>query len=166
MSDLHTALRTWAKGIYPAEAAVELLIRQGKAIYEGAPWLREGDTLAGERLVYIDVDELVNESGAWSGGERRVVDIAASLLDPDRQVNLNHAISGLDRPYQALVLAAIAHAAGSHEGVAVRVDEHGRAHLQRAGTLFGWPDDEAAAPAANPSPREHTPPDPGHGPGL
>ena len=53
------------------------------------------------------------------------MDIAASLLDLDRQVNLNHAISGLDRPYQALVLAAIAHAAGSQEGVAVRVDEHG-----------------------------------------
>lgn len=33
------ALRAWAKGIYPTEAGVELLIRSGRAVYDGAPWI-------------------------------------------------------------------------------------------------------------------------------
>lgn len=84
MSTVHDALRAWAKGLYDREAAVELLIRQGKAIYPGAPWLRtSATTLEGAPIVSIDVDELVHESGAWSGGERRIVDVAASLLSQD-----------------------------------------------------------------------------------
>lgn len=63
------------KGIYPSEAGVELLIRSGRAVYDGAPWItRDGD------MAWIDVDELLRETGAWSGGERRLVRIAASLL--------------------------------------------------------------------------------------
>ena len=69
------ALRAWAKGIYPTEAGVELLIRSGRAVSDGAPWItRDGD------MAWIDVDELLRETGAWSGGERRLVRIAASLL--------------------------------------------------------------------------------------
>ncbi|WP_285132093.1 hypothetical protein [Propionibacterium freudenreichii] len=70
------ALRAWAKGIYPSEAGVELLIRSGRAVYDGAPWItRDGD------IAWIDVDELLRETGAWSGGEQRLVRIAASGCD-------------------------------------------------------------------------------------
>ena len=57
-------VRAWARGLYPHEAAVELLIRSGKVVYPGAPWLMMGDTLAA-----VDVDRLSSEAGAWSSGE-------------------------------------------------------------------------------------------------
>lgn len=167
MTTVHDALRAWAKGLYDREAAVELLIRQGKAIYPGAPWLRtSATTLEGAPLVYIDVDELVYEAGAWSGGERRIVDVAASLLSQDHPVNLSDAVSNLDRDHQELVLAAIAHAAGSHQGTQVTVDEHGRPNFHRAGSLFGWPGDDAASSDASPRPQDPGSPAPDHVPGL
>jgi len=92
MTSIEDAVRAWANGIYPTEAGVELLIRQRKAIYEGAPWLIDlrddralkiigTQHLGGDRThVAVDVDTLLNESDAWSGGEQRIVRIAASLL--------------------------------------------------------------------------------------
>lgn len=50
-SEVVEGVCAWAKGAYPLEAGVELLIRQGRAIYVGAPWLYD----YGERVV-IDVD--------------------------------------------------------------------------------------------------------------
>lgn len=113
---IENAIRAWARGIYPSEAGVELLIRQGRAIYEGAPWLTALESLGADRppMVAIDVDQLLAECGVWSGGEQRIVRIAASLLGGP-EVDLSTAVSGLDREHQVLVLAAIAHAGGSHE---------------------------------------------------
>jgi len=37
MTAIEDAVRAWVHGIYPTEAGVELLIRGGRAIYEGAP---------------------------------------------------------------------------------------------------------------------------------
>ena len=109
MPDVIVALRAWAEGIHPLQAGVELLIRHGKAIYAAAPWIGyDGQD------VWLKVDELASASGAWSGGERRIVDIALSLIDPSRQVNLHDAITGLDDRGTALVLAAISHAADQH----------------------------------------------------
>ncbi len=63
---IEDALRAWARGRYDTEAGVELLIRQGSAIYDGVPWIdREGD------IASVDVDKLLYESGVWSGGEQR-----------------------------------------------------------------------------------------------
>lgn len=60
------ALRAWAKGIYPSEAGVELLIRSGRAVYDGAPWItRDGD------MAWIDVDELLREASPDEDGEDR-----------------------------------------------------------------------------------------------
>lgn len=84
-------LRAWAKGAYPLEAGVELLIRHGKAVYDGAPWITDD----GEHA-WLDANVLLDESGAWSGGEQRIVRLAASLIG-DERVNLSDDLSGNDR---------------------------------------------------------------------
>ncbi len=142
MSTINEAVRAWANGIYPTEAGVELLIRDGKSIYEGAPWLAELEAIGDDRprMVAVDVDELLAEAGAWSGGEQRLVRIAASLLGGP-PVDLAEEVPGLDRPHQVLVLAAIAHAAGSHEGSEFLYDDSGRfAGVHRPGSLYPWPE--------------------------
>lgn len=128
------AVRAWAKGIYPLEAGAELLIRQGRAIYAGAPWLEDrGDVVA------VDADRLLDGAGAWSGGEQRLVRIAASLLG-GRPVDLNDDVAGLDREAMSLVLAALAHANGSHEHTALRVNDAGDpTGFERVPTLYPWP---------------------------
>lgn len=40
MTSITDAVRAGVKGIHAGEAGVELLIRQGKAIRDGAPWSR------------------------------------------------------------------------------------------------------------------------------
>ena len=142
MSELDEALRRWAKGIYPSEAGVELLIRQGRAIYEGAPWLIETDwaEVGRERMVALDVDQLLDGTGGYSGGESRVIRIAVSLLGGPA-VNLNEDVPGLDRERTALVLAAIAHANGSHEHSGVRFNDDGTpAGFTRLTSLYPWPE--------------------------
>lgn len=150
MTSIEDATRAWAKGIYPIEAGVELLIRHGKAIYENAPWLidlRDDRALevvgvqhhAEERThVAIDVDRLLEHAGAWSGSERRIARIAASLID-GTPVDLNDALPGLDRTTLTDVLAAIAHANGSHEHSGVLYNEAGSpAGFEQLPSLYPW----------------------------
>lgn len=133
-SEVVEGVRAWAKGIHPLEAGVELLIRQGRAIYSGAPWLYD----YGERVV-VDVEELLEGTGAWSGGEQRMVRIAASLLGGE-PVDLNEDVPGLDRPNLTLVLAAIAHANGSHEHSEIRYGADGAPQgFERVPSLYPWP---------------------------
>lgn len=139
MSELHDAVRAWAKGMYPTEAGAELLIHAGR-IYQGAPWLE----VLSDRRVAIDVDVLAQHRGVLSGGERRVVDVAASLLDPEHPIDLNDAIPGLSRDGVVLVLAAIAHASGSHDHSGLTYDENGQPDgFTRLTSLYPWPGDEA-----------------------
>lgn len=133
-NDVAEGVRAWAKGVYPLEAGVELLIRQGRAIYQGAPWLTDH----GE-IVTVDTDRLLNGIGAWSGGEQRVARIAASLLGGDR-VDLNEDLPGLDRSNLELVLAAVAHANGSHEHSVMRFNAEGAPEgFDRVPSLYPWP---------------------------
>lgn len=115
MSELEDAVRRWAMGVYPVEAGAELLMRQGKAIYKGAPWLRELGPEGGQIMVAIEPDTLWVNSRSWSGSEQRLVNVAVSLLDSEPMLNLHDAVTGLDRKPLEPVLAAVAHAAGSHE---------------------------------------------------
>lgn len=116
-ADRDTRLRHWAAGSYPDEAAVELLIRSG--------WTRRAPlathraaTQDGTHDVYIDWDvlgrildgHLDSPILAASAGELRVLRIAHCLA---RGV-LQETVPGLDRHHTDLVLAAIAHANGSH----------------------------------------------------
>ncbi len=133
MSSTEEAVRAWAEGLYPTEAGVELLIRAGQ-IYDGAPWvIADGDR------AWIDVDRLIEHTGGLSGGERRLVDVAASLLSPERPVDLNDAIPGMDRAGVDLVLAAIAHASGSHEHSGFTFQDGQPAGIVRLSSLHEWP---------------------------
>lgn len=105
------------------------------AVYDGAPWITDD----GEHA-WLDVNVLLDESGAWSGGEQRIVRLAASLIG-DERVNLSDDLSGNDRRTTALLLAAIAHASGSHEHSDMHFGEDGQPHIVRPGTLYAWPDE-------------------------
>lgn len=132
VNDVAAGVRAWAKGRHTTEAAVELLIKGGKAIYPGAPWL----TAREDGKVALDFDRLNDEAGAWSGGEQRIVRIALSLVDGE----LGDDVAGLDRDGVSLVLAAIAHASGSHEHGGFRYDENGKpVGTIRHETLYAWP---------------------------
>ncbi len=114
MTEVHEALRRWAKGLYPLEAGVELLIGafDGRFANQGQPWVQQGDDPG---WWWIDVEQMNEDNfGALSGGETRLLRIAASLLDGP-PVDLSRNLAGLDRDHLHLVLAAIARASGSHE---------------------------------------------------
>lgn len=139
-TDAADAIRAWAKGIYSMEAAAELLIRAGLA--SRGPWLTEFGG-PGPRMIAINVDKLAAEAEAgWmSGSEAHVASIAASLLGGPA-VDLSEALSGLDRPTAALVLAAMSHATGSHEHGGVTIIN---GHLHRGtppGPLYPWPESQ------------------------
>jgi len=146
MTDVHNALRRWAKGSYPLEAGVELLIRsiEGRFANPGQPWVQQGDDPG---WWWIDVEQMNEDNfGALSGGEIRLLRIAASLLD-GQPVDLSRNLAGLDREHVQLVLAAIAHASGSHEHAGPLapdptgrfVDRDGvRKSFQRLGSVHPW----------------------------
>lgn len=144
-------LRAWARGAYDLEAAVELLVRafDGRFAQAGQPWIITV-ARADRTTVRLDAGELVavGVEGPYSGGERRLLAIAASLLGA-HPVQLAEVIPGLDRENTALVLAAIAHANGSHEHSAVAFDaDTGAMRLERQPSLYPWPgpDSEVSQP--------------------
>lgn len=144
----HAALRAWARGSLPLEAATELLIRaqRGRWARTDQMWVR----VEPDGQVWIDFAELVDQvaaGGPWSGGERRLLAVAASIGADDGL--LNDAVPGLDRGALGLVLAAVAHAGGSHEHTPLpilwREDADGEARPYMnpdrtpVGPLYPWP---------------------------
>ena len=105
-------LRAWAKGDYPTEAAVELLIaaKGGRFARETQPWIER--PWPSSSLCCVDWDRLHDELGVFSGGERRFLNIAVSMGTSKHPVDLSNDLSGLDDELLLLVLAATAHAAG------------------------------------------------------
>lgn len=136
-------VRNWARGMYTVEAGAELLIRSG-FIYSGAPWVKPG---ASKDCMWIDGKALLTHAGMWSSQERMVASIAASLLgDNPAGIDLAQEIP-TDRSMLHLVLAAIAHSAGSHESSDVEVVD-GQFVFSPHESLYPW------EPAAKPSPCE------------
>ena len=79
MSVTFAGLRSWAKGLYPLEAAVEILVRAfgGRFADPGQPWIQPCDQAG---WWWLDVTTLVDDQiGHLSGGEQRVLRIVASL---------------------------------------------------------------------------------------
>lgn len=114
---VYAGLRAWAKGVYHTEAAVELLIRSDWA-QAWRPWIDECETYDDDPtppMYYVDWDKLDHAMGPYSGGERRFLTVAFMLGKDQLDV------SGLDRSKVDLILAAIAHTAGTHEGRRVEV---------------------------------------------
>lgn len=135
-------LRAWAKGSLPLEAATELLVRAfgGRFTEPGWPWMMR-DEKYGNR--WIDFDAIPVHVDGLSGGERRFLLIAASL-GGDWPLILNDALPGLDRSLLDLVLAAAAHAAGSHQDSVMIERDGGAMGFERVDTLYPWPE---SAPA-------------------
>ncbi len=120
LADLETALLRAAVGDYSAEAAVLLLANAGH-------WLPQLQ-VAGLVLLLDDVDgEGLWAQIAWpevdaalragaiggSGSQLRLLRAAAALAD-GQPVDLSDLAAGLDRAALGLLLAAVAHAGGSH----------------------------------------------------
>jgi hypothetical protein len=137
MSNRPEGLRAWAKGLYPTEAAAELLIRALNGRLLDGPWIAPTD---GRRMYWFDT-ELVAEGGYLSGGEQRTLRIAASLADSRNPVSLSDVLPGLDRETVRLVLAAVAHANGSHEHADIVIDRVSGVAQNggRLPSLYPWP---------------------------
>ena len=116
---LSAALRACARGIYPVEAGVELLI-------DHATFLRRHDfttcfvhigtsTINKVELAEIDwpatITALDTGQLPCSGGENRVLRLAASLAD-GLPVSLRDTITGIDDHNVTLLVKAVLHASG------------------------------------------------------
>ncbi|MGO1850861.1 hypothetical protein [Microbacterium sp.] len=134
MTAHYDQLRAWARGMQPLEAATELLIRTGGA-EPHFPWILHDGTQDSPWVAFDDIPDAI---GAYSGGEQRILRIAASL-GSDSPVVLGDEISGLDCDSLRLVLAAVAHASGQHEaGKTVElVDDKPR--FVAIDPLYTWP---------------------------
>jgi hypothetical protein len=117
--EIAAGLRAWAKGLFSAEAAVELLIGHGS-------WLCREDFLEvavefgrgfvnGSVMAAIDWEAAIAglEAGRLpcSSSEEQMLRLAASIADGVR-VELGSALSGLDEHNIAVVVGAVLHAAG------------------------------------------------------
>ncbi|MCD5342812.1 ABC transporter ATP-binding protein [Arthrobacter sp. AK04] len=137
-------LRAWARGMYTTEAATELLLKAfgGKFAAPGNPWVHTSTEPEGPGKVraWIDFAAIPEEVGPLSGGERRFLMLAASLAE-DVPVVLGDLVSGLDRENLDLVLAAIAHAGGSHQHSDIRFNDDGSLSMVKGylDSLHPWP---------------------------
>ena len=131
----HEQLRAWAGGSYPLEAATELLIRafDGRFVQPGCPWMHP--TVHGQ---WIDFATIPEQIGGLSGGEQRLLRIAASIGSDNAPVDLGDCLTGLDRPTLHLVLAGVAHAAGAHRHREVTRRPDGTLTLTPTGSPHPW----------------------------
>ena len=137
-SGVADGLRIWASGSNPMTAAAELLIRafDGRFARADQPWIRVED----DGWVWLDDQVLHAHLGLVSGGEGRVLDLVCALIDSNRAIPLADTAVGIDRRHRDLVLAAFAHAAGSHEHSDVTDDPTtGRPRIARLGSVHPWP---------------------------
>lgn len=120
LADLETALLRAAVGDYSAEAAVLLLANAGHWLpqLQAAGLVCLLDDVDGEGLwaqvAWPEVDAALRAGTiAGNGSQLRLLRAAASLAD-GQPVDLGDLAAGLDRAALTLVLAAVAHAGGSH----------------------------------------------------
>lgn len=131
-------LRAWAKGSYPEEAAVELLARSfgGRFASTGWPWVRPCE---GGGWFWLDPDAIWTGSGGLSSGERRLLNVVAALVGGQPLADLGGTVAGLDRRNLTLVLAALAHTAGSHEQTVMIMTADDTPSFEQPGALVEWP---------------------------
>ena len=133
-----------------AEALAELALV--KAIRQCRAWDIHGFELYAHAGYWLDLEAIPATVGVLSSGERAYLLIAASILliaasigldgsDGDSvTVNLSDALLSLGRQQLDLVLAAVAHASGSHLDNDVIVDENRVASFVRLSSLYPWPE--------------------------
>ncbi len=135
-TEITDQLRQWARGMYTTEAATELLIRARNGTFASIdrPWIKPTD-----HAHWIDFPAITEHLDGLSGGEQRLLRIAASIgSDEATPVKLGDVLSGLDRPTLRLVLAAVAHAGGSHQHSSLVIDRDGTATITKEPSLFIW----------------------------
>lgn len=135
MSDVAQTFREQARGVLHEEAGVELLIRAG-LVGTAEAWVKrvgEGFELDAEALAAAALG-----GGGYSAGQVAVIAVAASLI-AGRPVDLSEVLTGLDRPTTVLVLAAIAHAAGSHQDSDIALESDGQGRVVALDSLYPWP---------------------------
>lgn len=130
-----TGLRLWARGTTPVVAATELLIRTGFA-QSWRPWVRFDDV---EKLPWIVFDEIPDLTGGMSSGEKRLLNIAASL-GGSTPIILGDELASLDREWAALVSIAVIHAAGFTEPTRAVSHDGDTPTLITVPALATWPD--------------------------
>jgi hypothetical protein len=130
------ALREWARGSTTLVAATELLIRSGFA-QKGRPWVHYDEE---RQRPWIDFDEIPDLIGGKSGGEKRLLRIAASLGGSSTSIVLGDEVAGLDRFRIELVSIAIIHAAGFTETTSDIVLEDGEPRRINVPPLASWPE--------------------------
>jgi hypothetical protein len=148
LDDLESALLRAAVGDYAAEAAILLLANSGHWLprLQSAGLLTialDGDAADGgpwAAVQWTDLDGALRRGSiAGSGGQLRLLRAAASLAD-GQPIDLADLTAGLDRRELALLLAALSHAAGSHEHREVLRDEDGAPHAGAPlGPVVPWP---------------------------
>jgi hypothetical protein len=116
---LARSLRACARGIYPDEAAIELLISHGTFLHRDdftGRFIEHGTSISnGATLAAIDweaaVTALSESELPCSGGERRILMLSASLA-ASIPVDLRDAVTGIDDRNVQRLLTAIQHASG------------------------------------------------------
>ncbi|MHC6222227.1 hypothetical protein [Arthrobacter sp. MMS24-S77] len=130
-------LRAWAKGSFPCEAATELLLRGfgGRFAAAGNPWIGTDEF---SRASWIDFASIPEHAGRVSNDEWGFLMFAASLAE-GVPVNLGDIVTAVNRESVALMLAAIAHASGSHEHSWERAGRDELVGFNRLPGLYSWP---------------------------
>lgn len=129
-------LRTWSAGDYPLEAATELLLRGfgGRFADTSRGWIMR-DRMG--RYV-VDFASIPAGISSLTEGEQGFLRIASSLGEGG-PVQLSEVLPGMDPRNIMLILAAVAHAAGTHADTDFRVDQEGRMHVGADPSLYPWP---------------------------
>lgn len=104
---LNQRLIAQATGSYPAEAAALILTRGVRGTLP-AKLVGAIDDDPTDRYAYIDWAAAVDLARPFSSGERRLVDLAASLAS-SHQINASDTFTGLDDANARLVIQALAH---------------------------------------------------------
>jgi hypothetical protein len=120
---LPEALRAYARGLYSAEAGIELLISQKSFLHRRDfrdRYIRLGtDSSYDEELAEIDwpaaVTALDTGDLPCSSGERQILRLAASLAE-GIPVDLRDTLTGLDDHNITLVITAVLHTTGQLHG--------------------------------------------------
>jgi hypothetical protein len=145
LDEVEAALLRAAVGDYAAEAAVLLLANDGywpTRLRAAGMVTTEAEPVDGQLWARIEWPELDTAlaRGRLRGGPKELVvlRVAASLAD-GHPVDLADVAVALDRRTLGLVLAAVAHAAGSHDHSAPAPAGHGPGTDVRLGPLIAWP---------------------------
>ncbi|WP_062516041.1 hypothetical protein [Demequina gelatinilytica] len=143
MTDRTQEFRAWVRGVYASEAAVEMLARGPRPgmLDDSRPWIEANGNWSVDLGDDYDVitAPLLTTSAAWPTSERAYVDVAVSLLGGD-PVQLDEVLPRLTREHLEVVLAAMAHASGSHDHTDASAELLAAgASPSRVGAAYPWP---------------------------